>query len=101
MRSVRVGNAATTALFLRGFHPQGTNGAFVAAAAAGRILRLPEDQMLHTLGAAGSMAAGLMAVQEGAMVKRLHAGRADRSLAEDLNTARRVAFDASNASSST
>ena len=75
----RVGNAATMALFLRGFHPQGTNGAFVAAAAAGRILRLPEDQMLHTLGIAGSMAAGLMAAQEGAMVKRLHAGRAAQS----------------------
>jgi 2-methylcitrate dehydratase PrpD len=75
----RVGNAATMALFLRGFHPQGTNGTFVAAAAAGRILRLPEDQMLHTLGIAGSMAAGLMAAQEGAMVKRLHAGRAAQS----------------------
>ena len=53
----RVGNAATMALFLRGFHPQGTNGAFVAAATAGRILRLPQRQMLHTLGTAGSMAA--------------------------------------------
>jgi 2-methylcitrate dehydratase PrpD len=72
----RVGNAATMALFLRGFHPQGTNGAFVAAATAGRILGLAEEQMLHTLGTAGSMAAGLMAAQEGAMVKRLHAGRA-------------------------
>jgi 2-methylcitrate dehydratase PrpD len=72
----RVGNAATMALFLRGFHPQGTNGAFVAAATAGRILGLPEEQMHHTLGIAGSMAAGLMAAQEGAMVKRLHAGRA-------------------------
>jgi 2-methylcitrate dehydratase PrpD len=75
----RVGNAATMALFLRGFHPQGTNGTFVAAATAGRILCLPEDQMLHTLGTAGSMAAGLMAAQEGAMVKRLHAGRAAQS----------------------
>jgi hypothetical protein len=33
----RVGNAATMALFLRGFHPQGTNGAFVAAATAEAI----------------------------------------------------------------
>jgi len=72
----RVGNAATMALFLRGFHPQGTNGVFVAAATAGRILNLTAGQMQHTLGIAGSMAAGLMAAQEGAMVKRLHAGRA-------------------------
>lgn len=72
----RVGNAATMALFLRGFHPQGTSGTFVAAATAGRILGLSAEQMQHTLGIAGSMASGLMAAQEGAMVKRLHAGRA-------------------------
>src|SRR3978361_244435 len=72
----RVGNAATMALFLRGFHPQGTSGAFVAAATAGRMLGLPADQMQHAFGIAGSMGAGLMAAQEGAMVKRLHAGRA-------------------------
>jgi 2-methylcitrate dehydratase PrpD len=72
----RVGNAATMALFLRGFHPQGTSGAFVAAATAGRILGLPTGQMQHALGIVGSMGAGLMAAQEGAMVKRLHAGRA-------------------------
>jgi 2-methylcitrate dehydratase PrpD len=72
----RVGNAATMALFLRGFHPQGTSGAFVAAATAGRILGLSADQMQHAFGIAGSMGAGLMAAQEGAMVKRLHAGRA-------------------------
>ncbi len=75
----RVGNAATMALFLRGFHPQGTSGAFVAAAAAGRILGLSAEQMQHALGIAGSMGAGLMAAQEGAMVKRLHAGRAAES----------------------
>ncbi|MDR3533649.1 MAG: MmgE/PrpD family protein, partial [Rhodopila sp.] len=72
----RVGNAATMALFLRGFHPQGTSGVFVAAATAGRILGLPEERMQHAFGIAGSMGAGLMAAQEGAMVKRLHAGRA-------------------------
>jgi 2-methylcitrate dehydratase PrpD len=75
----RVGNAATMALFLRGFHPQGTSGVFVAAATAGRILGLSAEQMQHALGIAGSMGAGLMAAQEGAMVKRLHAGRAAQS----------------------
>jgi 2-methylcitrate dehydratase PrpD len=72
----RIGNAATTALFLNGFHPQGTTGAFVAAATAGRLLRLDASRMQHALGIAGSMGSGLMAAQEGAMVKRLHAGRA-------------------------
>jgi 2-methylcitrate dehydratase PrpD len=75
----RVGNAATMSLFLRGFHPQGTSGAFVAAAAAGRMLGLDAAQMQHALGIVGSQAGGLMAAQEGAMVKRLHSGRAAQS----------------------
>ena len=72
----RIGNAATTKLFLNGFHPQGTSGAFVATATAGRLLGLDAHAMQNALGIGGSMAAGLMAAQEGAMVKRLHAGRA-------------------------
>src|SRR5690242_3992589 len=76
---LRIGNAATTALFLNGFHPQGTTGAFVAAATAGRLLSLDAAQMQQALGIAGSMGAGLIAAQEGAMVKRLHAGRAAQS----------------------
>jgi aconitate decarboxylase len=73
---LRIGNAATTSLFLNGFHPQGTSGAFVAAATAGKMLKLDAEAMQNALGIAGSMGAGLMAAQEGAMVKRLHAGRA-------------------------
>jgi len=75
----RVGNAATMSLFLRGFHPQGTSGAFVAAATAGRMLGLDAAQMQHALGIVGSQAGGLMAAQEGAMVKRFHSGRAAQS----------------------
>lgn len=75
----RAGNAATTALFLNGFHPQGVTGTFVAAATAGRMLGLGADAMTHALGIAGSLGSGLMAAQEGAMVKRLHAGRAAQS----------------------
>ena len=75
----RVGNAATTQLFLNGFHPQGTNGTFAAGAAAGRMAGLDAGQMQHALGIAGSFASGLMAAQEGAMVKRLHAGHASQS----------------------
>lgn len=75
----RVGNAATMNLFFRGFHPQGTSGAFVAAATAGRMLELKPAQMQHALGIVGSQAGGLMAAQEGAMVKRFHSGRAAQS----------------------
>src|SRR6185503_5675127 len=75
----RVGSAATMSLFLRGFHPQGTSGAFVAAATAGRMLGLDPQRMQHTLGIVGSQAGGLMAAQEGAMVKRFHCGRAAQS----------------------
>lgn len=75
----RVGNAATMSLFFRGFHPQGTSGVFVAAASAGRMLGLDPGQMQHALGIVGSQAGGLMAAQEGAMVKRFHSGRAAQS----------------------
>lgn len=75
----RVGNAATVRLLLNGFHPQGTSGAFVAAATAARMLGLDPDNTLHCLGIVGSQAGGLMAAQEGAMVKRLHSGRAAQS----------------------
>lgn len=75
----RVGNAATMSLFFRGFHPQGTSGVFVAAAAAARMLNLDAQQTQHALGIVGSQAGGLMAAQEGAMVKRFHSGRAAQS----------------------
>ncbi len=75
----RVGNAATMSLFFRGFHPQGTSGTFVAAATAARMLNLNASQFQHALGMAGSQAGGLMAAQEGAMVKRFHSGRAAQS----------------------
>lgn len=75
----RIGSAATMRLFLRGFHPQGTSGVFVAAATAARMLALNAEQTQHALGIAGSQAAGLMAAQEGAMVKRFHSGRAAQS----------------------
>ncbi len=75
----RVGNAATMGLFFRGFHPQGTSGVFVAAASAGKMLELDAKRMQHALGIVGSQAGGLMAAQEGAMVKRFHSGRAAQS----------------------
>lgn len=72
----RIGSAAGTDLLLRGFHPQGVIGPFVAAATASNIMKLDAEQTLNAMGIAGSLGAGLMAAQEGAMVKRLHSGNA-------------------------
>jgi len=75
----RVGMSVGVPHLNMGWHPTGTNGTFGAAAAAGNILRLSTDQMVHALGTAGSQAAGLMASQYSSMVKRFHAGRACQS----------------------
>ena len=54
----RVGNAATMSLFLRGFHPQGTSGAFVAGGHRGAHARTStRDRFQHALGIVGSQAA--------------------------------------------
>jgi 2-methylcitrate dehydratase PrpD len=76
---LRVGLACKGRMFKTGFHNQGTTGVFVAAAAAARILGLDAHQTQHALGIAGSQAAGLMAVQDGAMTKSFHSGRASQS----------------------
>lgn len=76
---IRVGMSVGTSHLQRGLHPTGTNGAFGAGAAAGRILGLDPEKMTHDLGIAGTQAAGLMAAQYSAMVKRMHAGRAAQS----------------------
>lgn len=76
---IRVGLAAKGGMFKTGFHNQGTTGVFVAAAAAAHVLRLDAHQTQHALGIAGSQAAGLMAVQDGAMTKSFHSGRAAQS----------------------
>jgi aconitate decarboxylase len=77
--AIRVGMSVGTSHLQRGFHPTGTNGTFGAGAASGKILGLDADRMTHALGIAGTQAAGLMAAQYSAMVKRMHAGRAAQS----------------------
>ncbi len=76
---LRIGLAAKGGMFARGWHNQGTTGVFVAAASAAHVLGLNADHTMHALGIAGSQAAGLMAVQEGAMTKGFHSGRAAQS----------------------
>lgn len=63
----------------QGWHSGATVGVFAAAAAAARALALDAERTVHALGLAGTQAAGLMAAQYGAMVKRMHAGRAAQS----------------------
>src|SRR5262249_14806532 len=63
----------------QGWHSGATVGVFSAAAGAAAGLRLPQEKIVHALGIAGTQAAGLMAAQYGAMVKRMHAGRAAQS----------------------
>ncbi|KAF2160320.1 hypothetical protein M409DRAFT_29174 [Zasmidium cellare ATCC 36951] len=83
----RVGMSTGAGLFFRGHHPQGAVGPFAAATAAARILNLDAAATAaarilnldaadtqNAIGIAGSAAAGLMAAQEGSMVKRMHAG---------------------------
>ena len=63
----------------QGWHSGATVGVFSAAAGAAAALGLDADRAVHALGIAGTQSAGLMAAQFGAMVKRMHAGRAAQS----------------------
>ncbi len=86
---IRIGLAAKGGMFKTGFHNQGTTGVFIAAAAAAHVLRLDTDQTQQAFGIAGSQAAGLMAVQDGAMAKSFHSGRAAQSGVYAAQLARR------------
>jgi 2-methylcitrate dehydratase PrpD len=75
----RVGICMGPEHIAQGWHSGATLGVFSAAAGAARALRLDEARTVHALGIAGTQAAGLMAAQYGAMVKRMHAGRSSQS----------------------
>ncbi len=75
----RVGRCMGQEHIGQGWHSGATLGVFSAAAAAARALGLNAEQTVHALGIAGTQAAGLMAAQYGAMVKRMHAGRSSQS----------------------
>jgi 2-methylcitrate dehydratase PrpD len=75
----RVGHATKHSNETRGFHAPGTTGPFGAAVASGRLMGLDAARMTNALGVAGSCAGGLLEFAHagnGAMVKRLHMGRA-------------------------
>lgn len=63
----------------RGWHGTATCGPFGAAAAAGTLLGLSQEEMVNALGIAGSRTGGTWAfAKDGAMTKRLHPGMAAR-----------------------
>jgi len=67
-------------------------GTFGAAVATGRLLHLDENKMVNALGIAGSYSGGLMEFsrcQEGAMIKRLHLGKAAEGGVTAASLARR------------
>lgn len=75
----RIGLAARQSTESLGFHAPGVNGPYGSAIVAGRLLGLNPDQLTQALGIAGSLGGGLLAFAKagnGAMVKRLHMGRA-------------------------
>ncbi len=89
---IRIGRATQHNNEGRGFHAPGTTGPFGGAVAVGRLLKFDQGKMTNALGIAGSLACGLLEFAKsgtGAMVKRLHLGRAAESgvlaasLAED------------------
>jgi 2-methylcitrate dehydratase PrpD len=64
-------------LYRKGYHPTSVCGVFGAAAAAGRLAGLDPGRLAHALGIAGTFAAGnLEFLSDGAMTKRLQAGKA-------------------------
>ena len=61
----------------RGWHSTGTCGSFGAAAAAAKLLGASEREFTHALGIAGTFTGGTWAfLDDGAMVKRFHPGKA-------------------------
>jgi 2-methylcitrate dehydratase PrpD len=76
---IRIGRATKHSNETRGFHAPGTTGPFGAGAACGHLLGFDTARMTNALGIAGSLSSGLVEFARsgtGAMVKRLHFGRA-------------------------
>ena len=74
----RIGNSVFPQHYDAGWHITATAGVFGAAAAAGRLLKLNEQQMVWALGTAATQACGIRETF-GTMVKPLHPGIAARN----------------------
>jgi 2-methylcitrate dehydratase PrpD len=79
---IRIGRATKHTNESRGFHAPGTTGPFGGAIAVGKLMNFDAAKMVNALGIAGSLSCGLLEFAKsgtGAMVKRLHLGRAAES----------------------
>src|SRR6266850_4857606 len=71
----RVGLAVPGKFHARHYHPTALAGTFAAAAAAGKLYGLTEDELVRAFGVCGSQAAGIIEyLADGSWTKRLHAG---------------------------
>jgi 2-methylcitrate dehydratase PrpD len=71
----RIGLAVPGRFHARHYHPTALTGSFAAAAAAGRLYRLTDDQQVSAFGICGSQAAGIIEyLADGSWTKRLHPG---------------------------
>lgn len=74
--AIRIAEAITPSHY-RFWHTTGTCGTFGAAVAAAHLMGLDQTGMLSALGSAGTQAAGLWEfIEDGAMSKHLHPGKA-------------------------
>src|SRR5262245_59332407 len=76
---IRIGHAAKGTLEPRGFHAPSTTGPFGGAVTCGKLMQFDAEKMTNALGIAGSLSSGLLEFahsNDGAMVKKLHLGRA-------------------------
>lgn len=73
--SCAIGRGVNPDHYQNGWHPTTSIGVFGATAAAGKILGLPVEILIHAFGIAGSESSGLRE-NFGTMTKPLHAGRA-------------------------
>jgi len=71
----RISLAVPGALHARHFHPTAITASFAAAAAAGKLSGLSEDQLVRAFGICGSQASGIIEyLADGSWTKRLHPG---------------------------
>jgi 2-methylcitrate dehydratase PrpD len=71
----RVGLAVPGRFHARHYHPTALTGSFAAAAVAGKLYGLTQDQLVHAFGICGSQAGGIIEyLSDGSWTKRLHPG---------------------------
>src|SRR5262245_9474660 len=71
----RVGLTVPGKFHARSFHPTSLTGSFAAAAVAGKLYGLGEDELVHAFGICGSQASGIIEyLADGSWTKRLHPG---------------------------